>query len=224
MFPRAVLDGYKLPRGGHDAPISRPCRTRKTTLRLTVICRKTGDELGMGVPDDRHPPTTATNLIVRKPHGFLSPYESMADNNGTAPYCVGSSVVSSRCPRTPESTVTARNSIKHKQIPVKSYDLDCILYRNSYDSVMKETNLKDCSSLGRFIRNRKVVWYGPHACNGCGATIIKSSIESGGLALDAPHGHHYPNHKWVLHRCATPEEVQSTQPNTEVHECPQSST
>lgn len=32
-------------------------------------------------------------------------------------------------------------------------------------------------------------------------TIVKSSIESGAIALDAPHGHHYPNHEWRLHQC-----------------------
>jgi hypothetical protein len=56
--------------------------------------------------------------------------------------------------------------------------------------------------LQTFIRNPKTVWYGPHQCNGCGATIVKSSIESGGVSLDAPHGHHYPNHEWTQHKCA----------------------
>lgn len=60
-------------------------------------------------------------------------------------------------------------------------------------------------AISRFIRNRKVVWYGPHECNNCGATIVKSSFNQGGLELDAPHGHHYPNHRWTLHRCNKPE-------------------
>lgn len=66
-----------------------------------------------------------------------------------------------------------------------------------------DTNSK--LKLSRYIRIRKTVWYGPHECNGCAATIIKSSIESGGVMLDAPHGHHYPNHKWTEHRCIKPE-------------------
>ena len=51
------------------------------------------------------------------------------------------------------------------------------------------------------IRNPNVVWYGPHECNGCGQTIVKASTHDGGMSLDAPHGHHYPNHKWTEHRC-----------------------
>jgi hypothetical protein len=46
------------------------------------------------------------------------------------------------------------------------------------------------------------VWYGPHECNGCGATIIKLSLEQGGISLNAPHDHHYPNHVWQKHSCA----------------------
>lgn len=56
-------------------------------------------------------------------------------------------------------------------------------------------------SLATWIRNPGIVWYGPHECNGCGQTIVKSSIESGGKSLNAPHNHHYPNHKWVEHKC-----------------------
>lgn len=63
--------------------------------------------------------------------------------------------------------------------------------------------------LTRFIRNRKVVWYGPHECNNCGATIVKSSHNQGGIELDAPFDHHYPNHRWVLHRCNKPEVPQA---------------
>lgn len=33
------LDGKKLPRGRHDAPINRPCRTRKTTQRFKATQR-----------------------------------------------------------------------------------------------------------------------------------------------------------------------------------------
>ena len=58
-------------------------------------------------------------------------------------------------------------------------------------------------SLGEMIRDKSVVWYGPHECEGCGECIIKSSVETGGVALDSPHNHHYPNHEWRLHRCKT---------------------
>ncbi len=82
-----------------------------------------------------------------------------------------------------------------------------------YDSVMANTKSKlkfptsktDINSvnfkLSRFIRLRSVVWYGVHECNGCGAPIVKSSSETGGVALDAPHDSCYPNHKWALHCC-----------------------
>lgn len=59
-------------------------------------------------------------------------------------------------------------------------------------------------NLDAFIRNPHTVWYGPHQCNGCGETIVKSSLESGGVALDAPHGHHYPNFPWKKHVCNGP--------------------
>ena len=53
------------------------------------------------------------------------------------------------------------------------------------------------------IKDPDGVWYGPHQCNGCGATIIKLSVAQGGIALDAPFNHHYPNHVWEKHSCKT---------------------
>lgn len=57
------------------------------------------------------------------------------------------------------------------------------------------------TELNKLIRRRNVAWYGPYDCNGCGATIVKSSIKIGGIMLNAPHGHHYPNHDWKKHVC-----------------------
>ena len=51
------------------------------------------------------------------------------------------------------------------------------------------------------LRNPKVIWYGPYACGCCGGTIIRASRGDGGLELDAPFGHHYPNHVWTKHVC-----------------------
>ena len=51
------------------------------------------------------------------------------------------------------------------------------------------------------IKDPAGVWYGPHECNGCGATVVKLSVAQGGIALDAPHNHHYPNHIWQKHIC-----------------------
>lgn len=55
--------------------------------------------------------------------------------------------------------------------------------------------------LESFIRQTNVVWYGPHECNSCGRVVVKSSIATGGVTLDAPHDHHYPNFKWKEHKC-----------------------
>ncbi len=80
-----------------------------------------------------------------------------------------------------------------------------------YDLVMSKTSQKKVVKTNRFIRLRSVVWYGPHECNICGGIIIKSSFETGGLMLDAPHDHHYPNHKWTVHKCVgIPEQVVQT--------------
>lgn len=56
--------------------------------------------------------------------------------------------------------------------------------------------------LQKFIRDPAIIWYGPHQCNKCGCMIVKSSFESGGLALDAgDYNHHYPNFPWRRHLC-----------------------
>ena len=52
-----------------------------------------------------------------------------------------------------------------------------------------------------FIRDPKVVWYGPHSCPVCHKSVVKSSIESGGIMLDYSHENNYPNCKWTQHVC-----------------------
>lgn len=53
-----------------------------------------------------------------------------------------------------------------------------------------------------FIRDPSVVWYGPHQCNKCGGIVVKSSFQTGGLALNADdENHHYPNFVWDKHQC-----------------------
>jgi hypothetical protein len=77
-------------------------------------------------------------------------------------------------------------------------------YHQGFEEGMKqskETIEPEEKKLSRFIRMRKVVWYGPHPCEECGETIIRSSKETGRVALDAPFDHHYPNFKWCRHRC-----------------------
>jgi hypothetical protein len=61
---------------------------------------------------------------------------------------------------------------------------------------------KKSKGFNNFIRNPKVVWYGPHQCNGCGGLIVRSSSQSGGISLNAPFNHHYPNHIWAEHKCS----------------------
>lgn len=52
------------------------------------------------------------------------------------------------------------------------------------------------------LRDPMVTWYGPHQCNGCGRTIIKTGLEFPSLVLDAEdHNHHYPNFRWQEHVC-----------------------
>jgi hypothetical protein len=43
------------------------------------------------------------------------------------------------------------------------------------------------------------VWYGPHPCGVCGATIAKKSEEHGGDEVDYPEGPIYPNTEWKPH-------------------------
>jgi hypothetical protein len=75
-------------------------------------------------------------------------------------------------------------------------------FKEHVEQILQEHGLiGSVQDLADFIRNPEVVWYGPHECNGCGATIVKSSIKSGGVSLDAPHDHHYPNHQWARHNC-----------------------
>jgi hypothetical protein len=50
-------------------------------------------------------------------------------------------------------------------------------------------------------RNSKIVYYGPHGCENCGAVIVKMGIEFGGTAFNAPAGYPYPNAEWHPHVC-----------------------
>ena len=69
-----------------------------------------------------------------------------------------------------------------------------------YMSALNNANHKKLN-FDNFIRDPKTVWYGPHECPVCGSKIVKSSIESGGVMLDAPHDSQYPNHQWNAHVC-----------------------
>lgn len=57
------------------------------------------------------------------------------------------------------------------------------------------------TKIEKAIKDPEGIWYGPHECNGCGKLVIKKSLDQGGLTLDAPHNHHYPNHQWEIHIC-----------------------
>jgi hypothetical protein len=61
--------------------------------------------------------------------------------------------------------------------------------------------VKSQEEIEAIIRNPHTVWYGPHECDRCGGVIVKSSFGQGGVSLNAPHDHHYPNHKWTEHVC-----------------------
>jgi hypothetical protein len=50
-------------------------------------------------------------------------------------------------------------------------------------------------------RNSKIVYYGPHQCDNCGAMIVKMGVEFGGTAFNAPKTYAYPNTEWHPHVC-----------------------
>lgn len=50
-------------------------------------------------------------------------------------------------------------------------------------------------------RNSKIVYYGPHSCENCGANIVKAGFEWGGATFNAPEGPIYPNTEWHPHIC-----------------------
>jgi len=50
-------------------------------------------------------------------------------------------------------------------------------------------------------KNSKIVYYGPHACENCGAMIVKMGHEWGGTAFTNPNGPIYPNTEWHPHVC-----------------------
>ena len=50
-------------------------------------------------------------------------------------------------------------------------------------------------------RSSRIVYYGPHSCENCGASICKMGNEWGGTAFSYPEGPIYPNTEWHPHVC-----------------------
>ena len=50
-------------------------------------------------------------------------------------------------------------------------------------------------------RNSKIIYYGPHACENCGAIVCKMGKEFGGNTFTYPDGPIYPNTEWRAHVC-----------------------
>lgn len=50
-------------------------------------------------------------------------------------------------------------------------------------------------------RSSRIVYYGPHECQNCGATVVKMGAEFGGNTFDQPQGPIYPNTEWHVHVC-----------------------
>jgi hypothetical protein len=50
-------------------------------------------------------------------------------------------------------------------------------------------------------RSSKIVYYGPHSCENCGALIVKMGSEFGGSSFTNPEGPIYPNTEWHPHVC-----------------------
>jgi len=92
-------------------------------------------------------------------------------------------------------------------------------------------NKAKSKGFNNFIRNPNVIWYGPFECSGCGQTIVRPSRTDGGVALNAPHDHHYPNHKWTKHVCPARKKVGEIKMDGKTHkaylghatDCPASS-
>ena len=50
-------------------------------------------------------------------------------------------------------------------------------------------------------RSSRIIYYGPHACENCGALICKMAQAFGGNAFTYPEGPIYPNTEWHPHVC-----------------------
>jgi hypothetical protein len=50
-------------------------------------------------------------------------------------------------------------------------------------------------------RSSRIIYYGPFACENCGAIICKMAHEFGGNAFTYPDGPIYPNTEWHAHVC-----------------------
>lgn len=53
-------------------------------------------------------------------------------------------------------------------------------------------------------RSTRIVYYGPHPCQICGAMICKASDHQGGSAFNYPDEPIYPNTEWHAHFCDKP--------------------
>jgi hypothetical protein len=60
-------------------------------------------------------------------------------------------------------------------------------------------------------RSSRITYYGPHACDNCGALICRMGFEFGGNRFDYPSGPIYPNTEWNPHVC-DPKMVKSRPP------------
>jgi len=59
------------------------------------------------------------------------------------------------------------------------------------------------------------VYYGPHACDCCGETIVRQAIEQGGARMEShPAGPVYPNTQWTVHICKAPLSHPNSTPGT----------
>lgn len=50
-------------------------------------------------------------------------------------------------------------------------------------------------------RSARIIYYGPHPCENCGAMIAKMGREFGGNSFNYPEGPIYPNTEWHPHVC-----------------------
>lgn len=71
-------------------------------------------------------------------------------------------------------------------------------------------------------RSSRIVYYGPHSCDNCGAMVCRMGLEFGGNRFDYPEGPIYPNTEWHPHVCdpKAPKKISHLQINVPPSELP----
>ncbi len=85
--------------------------------------------------------------------------------------------------------------------PAKSLVLESMIYHGPQSTDPRMASGIAIARQPLTFRNSKIIYYGPHACENCGATICRMGHEWGGNSFDYPGGPIYPNTEWHAHIC-----------------------